>query len=232
MTTYTYDDIRGFRDVVEATCEDVRRDNPIAWRNAHNGAFDRESRRYNDLCVQRLRARGIFCGLNGKRGDPSNRSDDILNFGLYAGQGGARDTSGVFPAIAIIDFIVGAGDGSAHIGWIDQSAKGPGYFLDPENLPADSQSTPAPSRPEETKPYVPTPPAGGPGPVTDLAVIKAQMAAMHEVLQVVIAGQATLGGAVENVLHDLHHLVGHEIVPHIGDVKHLIVGEQRAERFR
>ena len=152
MILYTYDDLRAKKDQLLAIWNGVRRANPTAWRHAHNGAFDRESRRFNDLCVQATRAAGIDCGLNGKRGDPNSKSDDVVNFGLVAGQGGARDKSGRAPEIAIIDFIIGAGTSGAYIGWIDQSDAAPGYFLDPEGLPADVWG------PEGGKPPVVTPP--------------------------------------------------------------------------
>lgn len=159
-TTYTYAQLGERKPQILRIWEGVKRDNPVAWRNAHNGAFDRESRRFNDLCVQATRAAGIWCGLNGKRGDPNAKSDDVVNFPLARGEGGAQDRSGRYPEIAIIDMIARAGAPDAAIAWIDQSKAAPGYFLDPEQLPADGGGGVAPPTP----PPPPPPPAVNPLP--------------------------------------------------------------------
>jgi hypothetical protein len=154
---YTYADLGAHKARILATCERVRRDNPRAWANAHNGSFDRESRRFNDLCVQAVRAEGLTVGLNGKRGDPRAKSDDILCFPLVAGQGGAQDKSGRFPEIALIDFIQGAGGPGASIGWLDVSGAAPGYFLDPEGSLPDEGAAPTPVPPPTLGPALPAP---------------------------------------------------------------------------
>lgn len=129
---YSYEELGELKPQILDICERVRQDNPTAWRQAHNGSFDDASTRYNDLCVQALRAAGIFAGCNGKRGG-DQRSDDVLTFGLTDGRG-ARDASGRFPSIAIIDYIAGAGGPTPSIGWGDVSAASGGRFLDPQGL--------------------------------------------------------------------------------------------------
>lgn len=214
MQAYTYDDLGRLKPRILAICEQVAADNPTAWRQAHDGSFSERSRRYNDLCVQALRAAGIWAGMNGKRGDRHSRSDDVLAFGLRAGQGGAQDKGGTFPEMAIIDFIIRAGEPGAHVGWIDQSKADPGIYLEPENLPrVDGGGQPAPTPTPSPQPQ-PAPPS------TDLSAVKAQLASLLEQQQVLILGQATLSGEIASIKTELHHLIGQVVVAeHLDDIK-------------
>ena len=159
---YSYEELGALKDQIIEICRQVARDNPTAWRQAHNGNFDETSTRYNDLCVQALRAAGIYAGCNGKRGG-DQRSDDVLAFGLSDGRG-AQDRSGRFPSMAIIDYIGGAGGPNPSVGWGDVSLAAPGRFLDPQGLPRvdGGGSTPQPPQPQpgpSPQPQ-PTPPLG------------------------------------------------------------------------
>lgn len=159
---YTYATLGARKAEIIRTCEEVAAAYPKAWAEAHNGSFDDRSREYNRLCALALRAKGIYAGLNGKRGNPDTPSDDILNFPLAAGEGGAQDKSGRFPEIAIIDYIIGAGDPDIRkrsIGWIDQSAAAPGYFLDPKGQVVPFPAPPPPSTPPTPVPVTPPAPA-------------------------------------------------------------------------
>jgi hypothetical protein len=160
---YSYEALGAMKSRILSICVQVRQENPQAWRDAHNGNFDETSTRYNDLCVQALRADGIFAGCNGKRGG-DQRSDDVLAFGLTDDRG-ARDTSGRFPSIAIIDYIGRAGDpdvSARSITWGDVSHVAPGKFLDPQGLARiDGGGT---SAPDPTPTPTPTPPYPPPVP--------------------------------------------------------------------
>lgn len=158
---YTYAQLSALKDTIVRICEEVADANPTAWKQAHNGEWNETSARYNDLCVQELRKRGIYAGRNGKRGG-SQLSEDVLCFGLQAGERGAQDTSGRFPSIAIIDFIGGAGSSSARVGWGDVSGAAPGRFAEPEGLArvdGNGTSGPPPTAGEPPAPP-PAPPVG------------------------------------------------------------------------
>jgi hypothetical protein len=173
---YSYEELGAIKRQVLDICEQVARDNPTAWRQAHNGNFDETSTRYNDLCVQALRGAGIYAGCNGKRGG-DQRSDDVLVFGLTDGRG-ARDTSGRFPSIAIIDFINGAGGPNPAVGWGDVSQAAPGKFLDPQGLARIDGG----GGPEPTPTPNPTPnptPVPTPSPGVDLSAVMQRLDAIE-----------------------------------------------------
>lgn len=163
---YSYEELGDIKRQILDICERVKNDNPTAWRAAHNGNFDETSTRFNDLCVQALRAVGIFAGCNGKRGG-DQRSDDILAFGLSDGRG-AQDRSGRFPSMAIIDYINGAGGPNPSLGWNDVSAASPGKFLDPQGLArVDGGGVSGPVAPPQPGP--PPPPLPPPPPSDNVA---------------------------------------------------------------
>lgn len=213
MQAYTYDELGDLKAQILAICERVAADNPTAWREAHNGRWDDDSARYNDLCVQALRAAGIAAGRNGKRGGTS-MSDDVLAFGLQAGQGGAADYSGRFPEMAIIDYIIGAGDPDLRkrsVGWIDQSKEAPGRYMDPQGLPrvdGGGEPVPTPTPPTPSPQPPPTPPS------TDLSAVKAQLASLLDQQQILVQGQAaqdaaltSIKAALDNVSVFVDHMV-------------------------
>jgi len=238
MKSYTYAELAALKPKILGICERVAADNPTAWRQAHNGNFDDTSTRYNDLCVQELRKAGIYAGCNGKRGDRNSRSDDVLAFGLVAGQGGAQDRSGRFPEMAIIDFIQNAGDPSkAAVGWGDVSKAAPGYFLDPQGLPridgGGGGEQPVPPDPTPV-PVDPVKDYSG-----DLGVIKAQVAALQGTVQALFSAQASVHGAVTSLTTDVHALIGQQVIAtHLDDIKRRVdavgarVGEIEGQRCR
>jgi hypothetical protein len=225
---YTYDELAALKPSILAHCEAVRQENPVAWREAHNGAFDARSRRFNDLCAQRLRAHGIYAGMNGKRGDPRAKSDDVLNFGLVAGQGGALDRSGRFAEIAIIDFIIRAGEPDASIGWIDQSKAAPGYFLDPEGLPADVAPVapgglPQPPKDVTQGPSVPVSAPKTPDYTGQIADVLSQLAAIRSDIAVLRAEAGGIRGEAANAHESLYRLIAETVIAeHADDIKRRI----------
>lgn len=213
---YSYEELGGLKGQIVEVCEQVAQENPTAWRQAHNGNFDETSTRYNDLCVQALRARGIFAGCNGKRGG-EQRSDDILAFGLTDTRG-ARDASGRFTSMAIIDYIGGAGGPNPSVGWNDVSAASPGRFLDPQGLPSvDGGGTPAPQPgPAPTPQPGPEPPQPPPPRPVDTSVIDE----IHRLTaKVDRLTEAITSDVVSRVSAELHGLIGGTLIDvHVDDI--------------
>jgi hypothetical protein len=89
----------------------ARIDWPDAWAHAHTG--DARTEEFIRLLAARLYARDPRCGLNGKRGDPRDISDDVI---AIRDEGSARDlvTGG---AMEIIDVISGAGGPNPRPAW-------------------------------------------------------------------------------------------------------------------
>jgi hypothetical protein len=213
MRAYSYEELGGLKNRILDICEQVRRDNPTAWREAHNGNFDDTSTRYNDLCVQALRADGIFAGCNGKRGG-DQRSDDVLAFGLTDTRG-AQDRSGRFPSMAIIDFIAGAGGPNPSLGWNDVSQAAPGRFLEPQGLPRvdGNPSTPPPPPPDQ-------PPTNGGNPVpppqnVDLGPVLSELQALRVEVRALTSEVAT----VKDGLFKEGPPEAPSVLQHIDDVK-------------
>lgn len=92
--------------------EAARQKYPTAWANAHTGNAQTED--FIRLLARDVRAKyGPKWGLNGKRGNPQDISDDIL---AYAGEGSAVDVVNGGP-MEIIDVIGAAGTPSAVPTW-------------------------------------------------------------------------------------------------------------------
>jgi hypothetical protein len=118
---------------------------PDAWRHAHtNGPRTEEFIR---LLARDLHAIDPNVGLNGKRGNPDDISDDAL--AVFHPEGDVIDRSG--RRMAIVDVIVGAGGPNPQPGWASVGGPSPGAWVQPEavNVPTP-QPTPQPT---------PTPPA-------------------------------------------------------------------------
>jgi hypothetical protein len=101
--------------------EAARQKYPEAWRNAHTGNANTED--FIRLCVRDIRAKhGNRWGLNGKRGNPNDISDDIIT---YSGEGTAVDVTNGNAPMEIIDVIGGAGGPNPQPVW-NPGPGGPG----------------------------------------------------------------------------------------------------------
>lgn len=156
--------------------EQLARDYPQEWRKAHNpsgGGPETEAfiRRLAYVLHTTVDAR---FGLNGKRGNYNDISDDVVN---WIGEGVGSDPKTGSP-VTVIDVIVGAGGANPQPSWqmlnnpAEPSHRGPGGWVKPEPV-GDSSSggggTPLPAPPS-------TPPAPDLTPV--LARLDALIAAM------------------------------------------------------
>lgn len=95
-------------DVVEQTKEDF----PDAWKRAHTGGVGTED--FIRICAARCHERDPRFGMNGKRGDPQDISDDALNF---AGEGADIDPTHGNAPVTVIDVIGGAGGPNPQPQW-------------------------------------------------------------------------------------------------------------------
>jgi hypothetical protein len=117
---------------------------PQAWRDAHTN-----SPRTEDFI--RLLASFLHfevdsnVGLNGKRGNPNDISDDAL--AVFDPSGDVTDHTG--RRMVIIDCIVGAGGPDPQPGWASVGGPSPGAWVQPQRI----HDAPAPP---------PPPPTGGP----------------------------------------------------------------------
>lgn len=115
-------------------CEQIIRDLaaqfPQEWRDAHNpsgGGPHTEAFAKRVAWVLHSTVSPNF-GLNGKRGNPNDISDDVVN---YIGEGPGHDPLTGRP-VTVIDYIAGAGGPNPTVYWgpIDQA--GPGAWVKPE----------------------------------------------------------------------------------------------------
>lgn len=148
---------------VEDVLEDIKRDYPQDWQAAHNPQRgDKQQREaYCQRVCARLREMGIPAGMNGKRGNPNDLSEDIIAL-PHNGTDGAPDTSGRFPSIEIRDVIASAGPDN------DGNQGGRPYFGDVTQATLDKRE--AGCYVEPTAQVAGRPPTGGtpdPPPVPD-----------------------------------------------------------------
>jgi len=85
---------------------------PEAWRSAHTGGHGTED--FIRLLAADLHAIDPRVGLNGKRGNPSDISDDAL---CYQGEGNQFDPTNGNARVAVIDVIAGAGGPNPQPSW-------------------------------------------------------------------------------------------------------------------
>ena len=161
--------------------EDTKARFPRAWNNAHNPKAAPNKRDREEYCQRAcwaLRAAGIPAGMNGKRGNPSDLSEDIVNLPNVDesgnAHGGAPDTSGRYLAIEIRDVIGGAGPdkdgnqaGRVVFGDATQETlnkREVGCYVDPDPAYKDGATTtppPVTPPPVTTPPPTPPPTTGG-----------------------------------------------------------------------
>lgn len=125
--------------------EACKREHPEAWRNAHTGNSHTED--FIKLLASRLHRINANFGLNGKRGNPNDLSDDAVNF---KGEGPGHDpTNGNMP-VTVVDVIGAAGSSGAFPTWqVFADLPGPGAWVRPTG------ATPAPEPQPPTQPTYP-----------------------------------------------------------------------------
>lgn len=137
----------------QAAVEQCRVDYPAAWAAAHKGGPDSDD--FAILCARDLKTKvDDRFGLNGKRGNPADISDDII---AYRGVGTAFDVLRNEP-MEIIDFCISCGAANANVGW-NPGPGGPGdkgvwidpFFVSPSRQPS-TPSVPVPSAPPPAAP--------------------------------------------------------------------------------
>jgi hypothetical protein len=122
---------------------DLAARDPDAWRAAHTGGPRTED--FIRRLAAELHALDPNVGLNGKRGNPDDISDDVL--AIFTDDGDVTDRSG--KRMAIIDVIVGAGGPDPRPGWASVGGPSPGAWVKPAPIAVE----PPP------KPVEPPPPA-------------------------------------------------------------------------
>lgn len=111
---------------------------PDEWRAAHTGGPDTEAfiRR---LAYELHTTVDKRFGLNGKRGNPNDISDDALNF---RGEGPGNDPTNGNSPITVIDVIAAAGSPDARPSWqVFDTLPGPGAWVKPQPV---GSATPVP----------------------------------------------------------------------------------------
>lgn len=119
--------------------EKCKRKFPQAWADAHTGNAHTED--FIRILASNLHAIDARFGLNGKRGNPNDISDDAIN---YIGEGPGHDPLTGVPA-TVFDVIRGAGGPNPEPSWdrIDQA--GPGAWVKP--MPVVGPPPPPPPPP-------------------------------------------------------------------------------------
>lgn len=121
--------------------EKCKRDNPEAWANAHTGNSHSED--FIKILAGRLHRINAKFGLNGKRGNPDDLSDDALNF---KGEGPGHDPTNGNTPVTVIDVIGAAGSPGAYPTWqVFDNLPGPGAWVKPgPSVPVPPPPPPAP----------------------------------------------------------------------------------------
>jgi hypothetical protein len=102
-----------YRERVIQLSEELKARFPQAWAKVQRHDDDGE---FNRLLASACQQAGIPAYLNGKRGNPHDQSRDVL---VFENPTGARDRSGRFAGIEIIDIIVGHESAGARVDMLD-----------------------------------------------------------------------------------------------------------------
>lgn len=94
----------GSRAVVIGTMNEIISDSPELWAAAHNHTATGDD--FVRELVIRLRAKGVDCACNGKRGNVGDLSQDVICFPNPTGE---RDAAGIKEGLELYDIIAGAG---------------------------------------------------------------------------------------------------------------------------
>lgn len=127
--------------------ERARGDYPQAWKDAHTGSARTED--FIRILAARLHRFDPKFGLNGKRGNPLDISDDVV---IYKGEGIGYDPTNGNAPVTVIDVIGGAGAPGATVQWVvfndttNPDHLGPSAWVDPITPPAPKPA-PAPPKP-------------------------------------------------------------------------------------
>lgn len=192
------------RDIFEQVLEEQRAAHPHAWQAAHNPqrGDKRQREEYCQRVCARLREFGIPAGMNGKRGNPNDLSEDIIAL-PRTDRDGAPDTSGRFPSIEIRDVIASAGPdrdgnqgGRPYFGDVTQATldKGEGgCYVEP--TPQNGGVRP-PIGGEQPDPPIVLP---GPIPGTDYQALADRVRALEESFALILSGIGALATQVGNL---------------------------------
>lgn len=112
---------------------------PNEWRNAHSGNAQTED--FIRLLAAHLHATDPNCGLNGKRGNPDDISDDVI--AIYDESGDVVDRTG--KRMHIIDCIGGAGGPNPTPAWASVGGPSPGAWVKPTAVVPSPGPTPGPT---------------------------------------------------------------------------------------
>lgn len=123
--------------------ERTKADYPLAWQQAHTNSPQTED--FIRILAGRLHRIDPNFGLNGKRGNPNDISDDVVN---YRGEGPGHDPTNGNTPVTVIDVIGSAGAPDAYPAWtVFSELPGPGAWVSPLAI--------APPAPEPPKPTYP-----------------------------------------------------------------------------
>lgn len=177
--------------------EETRERYPQDWQAAHNPQRgDKQQREaFCHRVALRLRDLGIPAGVNGKRGNPLDISEDIITLPRQDTLG-APDTSGRYPSIEIRDIIAGAGPDANG----DQAGRL--YFGDVTQATLDKNESGCyvtPTYPVTRPPVGGIPPVKPVEPPPPATNIEARFLALETLVRTILSGQ----GAIMSALSDL-----------------------------
>lgn len=110
----------GKKDEILGIVRNVAAKNPEDFKLAGKRNPDGSEVPGNDVFIKKaaIEVAKVYvdCGNNGKRGDVNNMSRDVL---VFPNPAGARDATGRYLGLEIIDVIVGAGGANPSVDWTD-----------------------------------------------------------------------------------------------------------------
>lgn len=120
----------------------ARDENPQAWRDAHTGNEHTED--FIRIVAPMMYAVNKGFGLNGKRGNPRDISDDAINF---IGEGPGTTPGG--QPCTVIDIIGGAGGPNPQPQWgvMTDPVAASGAWVNPNSAPGFPHQPPSPPKP-------------------------------------------------------------------------------------
>jgi len=133
-----------------AEVERCKRKFPQAWADAHTGNANTEG--FIRILAADLHLVDAKFGLNGKRGNPNDISDDAIN---YFGEGPGHDPTHGNTPVTVIDVIGAAGSPAAVPQWAVIDQPGPGAWVKPMPVVVNP---PTPEPPHVCPPCPPVPP--------------------------------------------------------------------------
>lgn len=122
-----------------AEVERCKKKFPQAWKDAHTGNAHTED--FIRILAADLHLIDPKFGLNGKRGNPTDISDDAIN---YIGEGPGHDPTHGNTPVTVIDVIGAAGSPGAFPAWQVIDQPGPGAWVKPAPVLEPTPPTPQP----------------------------------------------------------------------------------------